>query len=127
MRILLVAAALLLASGCGSDEAKPAPTTDDGKLRPPPSGERMTEAAACDALSDAHSKMMLAVGCAGTSRTCPTLLRSQSASECVEYDKGSLDACIAHIEAQTTCPDVASSLDECIVYAYPESAPAGCP
>jgi hypothetical protein len=125
MRILLAAAALLLASGCGSEEAPPEP--DDGKLRPPPTGERMTEAAACTALSDAHTKHMLSSGCAGTTRTCPALLRTQSGSDCDEYDKVSLNACIAYIKEQATCPDIAGSLDQCIVYAYPESAPAGCP
>jgi hypothetical protein len=125
MRILLAATALLLASGCGSEEAPPEP--DDGKLRPPPTGERMTEGAACAALSDAHTKQMLSVGCAGTTRTCPSLLRIQSGSDCVEYDKGSLDACIAFINDQPTCSEVAASIDECIVYAYPASAPAGCP
>ncbi|MBK9263504.1 MAG: hypothetical protein IPM54_27320 [Polyangiaceae bacterium] len=126
MRILLAAAALLFASGCGSEETPPEQPSD-GKIRPPPSGERMTEAAACAALSDAHLDKLLAVGCAGTSRTCPTLLRSQSGTECVEYDKGSLDGCVAHIDAQATCSEVAASIDDCIVYAYADSAPAGCP
>jgi hypothetical protein len=125
MRILLAAAVLLLVPGCGTEDPPLEPS--DGKIRPPPSGERLMEAPACAALSDAHSKMMLSVGCAGTTRTCPTLLRAQSGSECAEYDKGSLDGCITHIQAQTTCPEVAASLDECIVYAYPASAPAGCP
>jgi hypothetical protein len=125
MRILIVAAALLFVSGCGADETPSTPS--DGKIRPPPSGERTTEAIACDAFSDAHSKALLTVGCAGTSRTCPSLLRTQSGADCLEYDKGSLDGCIAHINAQTTCSDLAVAIDVCVVHAYGESAPAGCP
>lgn len=125
MRILFAAVALLFVSGCGSDEIPSTP--DDGKIRPPPSGERTTEPAACSALSDAHSKALLSIGCAGTSRTCPSLLRTQSGAECLEYDKGSLDGCIAHLNAQTTCPDLAKAIDVCVVFAYEGSTPAGCP
>ena len=125
MRILLVAA-LLLVSGCGSDEVVPTPS--DGKVRPPPSGERMLEDAACTALSDAHSKALLTVGCVGTSPACPSLLRAQQGGvACLEYDKGSLDGCIAHVNAQMTCDDLSTAITACIVYAYADSAPAGCP
>jgi hypothetical protein len=125
MRILFAAVALLFVSGCGSDQV---PTTpEDGKIRPPPSGERTAESVACDALSNAFSKALLSVGCAGTLRTCPTLLRTQSGAECLEYDKGSLDGCIEHLQAQTTCSDLAAAIDVCVVFSYGESAPAGCP
>lgn len=126
MRILLTAAVFLFVSGCGADEVPVTP--NDGKIRPPPSGVRTTEAIACSALSDAHSKTLLTVGCVGTSATCPGLLRTQqSGATCLEYDKGSLDGCITHIKAQTACPDIATALGACIVYAYEGSAPAGCP
>jgi len=125
MRFLL-AAALLFVSGCGPYDLTPS-QPNDGKLRPPPSGERMAEASACSALSDAHSKALLGAGCVGTVRTCPTLLRLQSGAECLQYDKGSLDGCIAHINEQTMCSDIAGAIDDCIVYAYADSAPAGCP
>ncbi len=124
MRILLVAA-LLVVSGCGPDEV-PAPP-DDGKIRPPPSGERVSEDVACTAFSDAHSKALLAKGCVGTGSTCPSLLRVQSKADCLEYDKGSLDGCIQHINMQTTCDGISAALNACIVYAYADSAPAGCP
>jgi hypothetical protein len=125
MRILFAAAALLFVSGCGSDEMPSTP--DDGKIRPPPSGERTTEAAACSALSDTHSKALLSVGCVGTARACPGLLRTQSGAECLEYDKGSVDGCVAHIKAQTTCSDLGVAVEACVVFAYDGSAPAGCP
>jgi len=125
MRILFVAVTLLGVSGCGADETLPTPS--DGKIRPPPNGEHIAEAVACKALSDAHSKTLLTVGCAGTARSCPGLLRTQSGADCLEYDKGSLDGCVAHIESQMACADVNAAIEACIVFAYAESAPAGCP
>lgn len=125
MRILFVAAALICISGCGPDETTPAPS--DGKIRPAPNGEHIAEAAACKAFSDAHSKKLLAVGCVGTAPSCPGLLRTQSGADCLEYDKGSLDGCIAHIDAQTDCAGINAAIVNCVVYAYAESAPAGCP
>jgi hypothetical protein len=128
MRILLAAAALmLLVSGCGSVEPEPEKPSDDGKLRPPPNGVRTTETAACNALSAAHSKTLLGIGCVGTTRDCPSWVRTQSGADCLQYDQGSLEGCIAHIKEQTTCADLAASVDECIVYAYADSGPAGCP
>ncbi len=127
MRILLaVAALMLLVSGCGSDESEPDPPSD-GKIRPPPNGVRTTETAACNALSDAHSDTLLGIGCVGTTRDCPSWVRTQSGGECLQYDQGSLDGCVAHLKAQTTCADLAASIDECIVFAYAGSGPAGCP
>lgn len=126
MRILLVVAVLMFVSGCGSEE--PAPSVpNDGKLRPPPSGEKVTEAAACNALSDAHSDALLSLGCVGTVRACPTLVRLQSGGDCLQYDQGSLNGCVEHIQKQTTCSDLAAAVEECIVYSYADSAPAGCP
>lgn len=125
MRILLIAAMLMLVSGCGDEPAPSEPA--DGKVRPPPSGEKITEAAACNAFSDAHSKALLALSCVGTARTCPTLLRLQSGANCLQYDKGSLDGCVTHINEQTTCADLGDAVNDCIVYSYADSAPAGCP
>lgn len=125
MRIVSTALVVFFLSGCGADETPSTP--DDGKIRPPPSGERTTEALACSALVDAHSKTLLAVGCVGTARSCPSLVRSQSGADCLQYDKGSLDACVAHINAQMACEDIGAAVDACIVYAYADSAPAGCP
>lgn len=125
MRIWFVAATLLCISGCGVDETTPAPS--DGKIRPPPNGVHIAEAVTCKALADAHSQKLLAVGCVGTAPACPGLLRTQSGIDCLEYDQGSLDGCIAHIESQMVCADVNAAIVNCIVHAYAESAPAGCP
>lgn len=125
MRIPFVAVALLCFSGCGADETTPTPS--DGKIRPPPNGVHIAEAVACKALSDAHSQTLLTVGCAGTARSCPGLVRAQSGADCLEYDQGSLDACVAHIKSQDACMDINAALDVCIVFAYEGTAPAGCP
>jgi hypothetical protein len=109
--------------GC-SDEA---PTPDDGKFHPPPSGEHTTEALACKALVDAHSAHLLSIGCAGTSRTCPGFLRAEFGVDCQEYDKGSVDGCVAYYQSQTTCQDLSAALDICVITAYPGTTSAGCP
>lgn len=127
-RILPIFAFGLFMLGCGADEpTSPTPPPNDGKLHPTPSGERIAEAAACSALADAHSKTLLAVGCVGTTQSCPTLLRLQSGSDCLQYDKGSLDGCVAHIKEQTMCMAINASVNECVVFSYAGSAPTGCP
>lgn len=126
MRVSLVVLFCAMLAGCGADEP-PEKVPDDGKIRPKPSGERTTEALACDALTSGHSKLMLSLGCFGTSRTCPSMLRAQFAEACLEYDKGSVDGCLAHYADQTSCEDLSAALDICVVTAYEGSAPAGCP
>lgn len=123
----VVALALMLVA-CGSDEGDNT-TGDpgDGKYRPPSSGEHTTEAIACNALVDAHSKQLVALGCSGTSRICPNMLRTEFAESCLEYDKGSVDGCVAYYKMQASCADLATALDACVITAYEGSAPAGCP
>jgi len=125
MRKTLLALLLLtLPLGC-SDE--PAPEPSDGKYHPPPSGEHTTEKLACDALVDTHQKRLLEIGCVGTSRTCPEFLRTQFSGDCLEYDKGSVDGCLAYINEKTACADINAALDGCVITSYPDTAPAGCP
>jgi hypothetical protein len=119
----LALAALLLSC---SDDPSAAPP-DDGKYRPPGNGQRTTEALACQALVDSHSQTLLTLGCAGTSRTCPSFLRAEFGADCLEYDKGSVDGCVAYYESKTTCADLATALDACVITDFEGSAPAGCP
>jgi hypothetical protein len=116
----------LICFGCGGEEAPP-PDTGDGKVHPPASGERTTEALACDTLINTHGKQMLAQGCVGTSPTCPAFLRSEFNADCLQYDKGSVDGCLEFYKTKTTCDDLRKALDECVITAYTDSAPAGCP
>ncbi|MRG90664.1 hypothetical protein [Polyangium spumosum] len=123
-------AAILLAmllGACGGGDPEPTPLPDDGRYRPPASGERTTEAIACDTLVDAHADRMLKLGCAGTSRTCPGFLRAEFGAECLEYDKGSVDGCLAFYASKTTCQELNDALGACVITAYEGSTPAGCP
>ncbi len=124
-RVAIVLSILLAA--CGSEEPPPTSEPDDGKFRPPASGERTTEAIACNTLVDAHGKRMLSLGCAGTSRTCPGMLRALFGAECLQYDKGSVDGCVEFFAAKDTCAEIGAALDTCVVTAYEDTTPAGCP
>ena len=70
---------------------------------------------------------VLAQGCVGTSPTCPSFLRTEFSADCLQYDKGSVDGCLAFYKTKTTCEDLRKALDECVITAYTDSAPAGCP
>lgn len=118
---------------CGGDDGDP-PTNDepdagDGKVRPPPSGVHITEAAACDALLAAFDARRQTLGCTViTSRTCPNLVRAQVSGEaCLEYDEGSVNGCVAHYNEQSTCEALAAALDDCIATSYPGTQSANCP
>ncbi|TKD08531.1 hypothetical protein [Polyangium fumosum] len=125
LRVALIFSMLLAA--CGGEDPDLTPLPDDGRFRPPASGERTTEALACNTLLDAHSKRMGTLGCFGTSRTCPGFLRAEFGAECLEYDKGSVDGCLEFYAAQTTCDEIKVALEGCVITAYTGTTPAGCP
>jgi hypothetical protein len=130
MRGTRVAIALLVSLfACGTDEG-PGDENDagDGKFRPPPSGVQTTENVACKTLLDAYSNQLLMLGCAGTSPTCPNYLRVEYGGvACMEYDKGSVDGCLAYFKMQSTCDELTRALARCVITAYPGTEPAGCP
>lgn len=123
----------LVIPACGGDDGDPPsneqPDAGDGKVRPPPSGVHITEAAACDALLAAFEARRQALGCTViTSRTCPNLVRAQVGGEaCLEYDEGSVNGCVAHYNEQTSCEALAEALDNCIATSYPGTQSANCP
>ncbi|MDI3287522.1 hypothetical protein [Polyangium sp. 15x6] len=128
MRELRVAIVLsMLLAACGGDDIDLTPLPDDGRFRPPASGERTTEDDACNTLIDAHSDRMLSLGCVGSSRTCPGFLRAEFSAECLQYDKGSVDGCLEFYKAKATCEDLIPALEGCVITAYTDTAPAGCP
>ncbi|MDC3957989.1 hypothetical protein KEG38_29300 [Polyangium jinanense] len=128
MRELRVAIVLsMLLAACGGDDLDLTPLPNDGKFRPPASGERTTEADACNTLVDAHSDRMIALGCVGSSRTCPGFLRAEFSAECLQYDKGSVDGCLEFYASKTTCQDLVPALEGCVITAYEGTTPAGCP
>ncbi|MCC6558424.1 MAG: hypothetical protein IT372_36250 [Polyangiaceae bacterium] len=118
--------------GCASDdETTPDPQQDagDGKVYPEPSGVHTTETAACDALIAAYEARYSSLGCTvGTMRTCPNFIRAQvGGTQCLEYDQGTVDGCIAYYNEQTTCDALAAAANACVVTAYPGTEPNGCP
>jgi hypothetical protein len=99
----------------------------DGKFHPPGNGMAMSESDACNTLTSAQSSRRQALGCAGTTRTCPEFLRAQFTTECLQYDQGSVQGCVAYYEEKKSCVDLNMSVDECAVTPLAGTAPMGCP
>jgi hypothetical protein len=118
-------------AACGGDDTGSAPQPDagDGKIHPEPNGVHVSEDAACQALLNGYEARYAALGCTvGTMRTCPSLVRAQvGGAMCVEYDEGSVQGCVEHYAKQTSCEALALSVDECVITAYLDTAPNGCP
>jgi len=123
--VAIIVGMMFVSLGCGEDPAPVDP--GDGTFHPPASGERTTEAIACKMLIDTHGNQMLMQGCVGTSPTCPAYLRSEFGADCLQYDKGSVDGCLAYFKDKTTCDELRPALQTCVITAYTDSAPAGCP
>jgi hypothetical protein len=119
----------VLHASCSSAESgEPGADAGDGKLHPPPNQVRIAEAAACQALLDGYEAHAQAIGgCILTSRICPDFLRVTFGAQCIQYDQGSVDGCVAYYQSKTTCEDLKPALDGCVITAYPGTAPAGCP
>jgi len=128
--LALAVTAALSTAACGSSSgpAGGAGGMDDGKVHPAGNGQHETQDAACAALSQAQDARNQALACIATSRPCPTLVLVQvGGTECLEYDQGSVQGCIDYYGQQGTCDALAKAIDDCVVTAFPESAPSGCP
>jgi hypothetical protein len=125
---ILVALAL---SACGSDGGSGsggAGGSGDGKVHPAGNGQHQSQADACDALSNAQDARSKAMSCTSTLRPCPTLILVMAGgTECLEYDQGSVQGCVDYYNQQATCDDLAKAIDACVVTAFQDSAPNGCP
>jgi hypothetical protein len=123
---LAVAAAL---AGCGDDGgAGGEGGAGDGRYHPEPNGTRTSEDAACQSLKAGQEAQRDALGgCILTTRGCPDLLRAEFGAECLEYDVGSVDGCVAYYQDAEDCDGLAKSIADCVVTAYEGSGPAGCP
>ena len=121
----------LLLPACGADSTSGStgdpPNADDGKFHPPGNGTPVSETAACTMLTDAQSKQFMMLGCASTTRVCPDFLRSQSATECLQYDEGSVNGCLQFYSDAKTCKDLSTAAGKCVVATITGSAPKGCP
>lgn len=99
----------------------------DGKYHPPPNGTHISEEAACEALTSKQEKRLLELHCVGTGQTCPSFLRSQFQTPCMEYDEGSVQGCLDYYSKQASCQSLKDAIDTCAVTPYPGTEPAGCP
>jgi hypothetical protein len=127
----LVAVSFAGCGGGGGDTSGGAGTTTgdsgDGKYHATPDGVHITEKAACDALVKKQETKLLDLHCVGTGQTCPSFLRAEFQTPCMEYDQGSVEGCIAYYDQQYTCDALKNSFDNCVVTPYPGTEPAGCP
>jgi hypothetical protein len=87
----------------------------------------VSEAVACTTLTDAQTKQFMMLGCASTTRVCPDFLRSQSATECLQYDQGAVNGCLQFYSDAKTCKDLSAAAGKCVVATIANSAPSGCP
>jgi hypothetical protein len=119
----------LAVSACGSDGGGGGGAGGgDCKVHPAGNGQHQSEADACDALADAQNARSKAMECTTTLRPCPTLLQVMAGgTTCLEYDQGSVQGCVDYYNQQTTCEDLAKAIDACVVTAFTDSAPNGCP
>ncbi len=130
--VLLPAFAALLAplgcSGDGSATTSGDPMeASDGKFHPPGNGMAMNEADACNALTDTQAQRLQFLGCAGTTRTCPDLLRVEFVTHCLQYDQGSVQGCMTYYSDQKNCADLIKSIGDCSVTPLAGTEPKGCP
>ena len=133
---LVVASLTTAGLGCGDDGGGAGGAgssggeggEDDGKFRPPGNGVAIAEALACAKVESAFQDRVTALGCAGTARSCPDLIKAPSgAPACAQYDEGAADGCATYVTEAADCDDVRIRLDACIVEFVEGSEPAGCP
>ncbi len=100
---------------------------DDGKFHPPGNSVHVSEADACKQLKDAVTKQLTDSKCVGTvPADCPGFLRSLYQLACMEYDQGTVNACVDYFTKLKDCDELAHT-DKCVVIGFTESAPKGCP
>ncbi|MCK6591334.1 MAG: hypothetical protein HUU21_18535 [Polyangiaceae bacterium] len=122
-------------SGCGSetkesdDDGSSGDPIEagDGRYYPLGNNTHISEAAACAALEDAQSSRVQALKCSITTRTCPSLLRVEFLTACMEYDEGSVQGCVDYYETKKNCTDLKDAIEKCVITAFPGSEPNGCP
>lgn len=126
---VLCGSSLLLA--CGEPETSAFQLTSgsggsvDTRFFPPANQVRTTEADACQKIYDALIDRQLTIKCVGTVQQCPGMVRSLYGTACQEYDAGTVAGCVAYFGKATTCEEL--NPEQCVLVAYPESAPKGCP
>ncbi|MBL8742721.1 MAG: hypothetical protein JNK04_16550 [Myxococcales bacterium] len=129
MRQSLAVAALFLAAcgDSGTGGAGGAGGAGDGKFHPPADGVGVDEMAACEDLRGRLTDIGLTLECVTTLPTCPGFVRSVGGADCLQYDAGTIEGCIAYYEEATDCEDLSARADNCAFEPIADSAPNGCP
>jgi hypothetical protein len=133
-RALHAAFCLIFVAACaGDDDTTSVQTTGastgtgmvDTRYHPEPNGAQITETEACIQLQTVIQDKIENLGCTKTSPTCPNLLRAYYQPACMKYDQGTVQGCIDYFNDKFQCVELDES--QCVLIAYPETAPTGCP
>ena len=119
-------ASVLLWVGAGCGDSGGAGGAGDGRFHPDASGVGIDETAACDALRAALDTKSTGLSCVSTFRVCPSLVRTESGEDCAQYDKGTIDGCVAYFGDAKDCDDLKARSESCAFEAIDGSAPGGC-
>jgi hypothetical protein len=115
-------------AGCGdSGTGGSGGAGDDGKFHPTANGSAVDESAGCAEMRDTLSDRGLELGCVTTLPTCPGFVRSVGGADCLQYDAGTVDGCVAYYGEATDCDDLLARADNCAFEPIADSSPAGCP
>jgi hypothetical protein len=127
---LFAPSALLILIACGDSGTSGSGGSggaDDGKFHPPADGTPVAEAAGCEDLRGTLTDLGLELGCVTTLPTCPGFVRTVGGADCLQYDAGTIDGCIAYYGEAADCDDLLARAGDCAFEAIADSAPAGCP
>jgi hypothetical protein len=117
--------ALLILGACTTTfEPKDSAPARPGIVVPDASGEAASESEACAAVTGALSAARSRLGCTSDAgrASCPAYIRPFGSEECRQYDKGTVEGCVAVIGGYKTCAELDSR--PCIVVALDTRDPA---
>lgn len=117
----VVAAAVGCEDNVGLEDDNPARS---GAVQPAGNGTAVDEEEACAAVHDALSRRATDLNCPKPKPECPDLIRPAGGDACLQYDQGTVEACVAHIGRYDSCGEFTRS--PCIVSTIPGSVSAAC-
>lgn len=88
-----------------TDDSKPNDGNEVEPYQPKGSGERTSEADACERMTEALDNRASDLGCVVTYPPCPNFLRQSTGGACYEYDDGTIASCVDFIGKYQDCDD----------------------
>lgn len=116
---------VLMFVACSSTyEPKDVVPARPGLVVPDASGEATSESAACSALTDALAAARTRLHCVSDAGppSCPAYIRPLGSQRCRQYDKGTVESCVAVIGGYKSCAELDSK--PCVVVALEARDPA---